>query len=85
MVQDDTKDKLQIPNEVIAGVAPNTAANSPQDQTTPSMPQIENLQIEQKKAAMTVDPEQKFPDYWANVKLKNPGRFLKYRKLNNGS
>jgi len=43
MVQDDTKDKLQIPNEVIAGVAPNTAANSPQDQTTPSMPQIENL------------------------------------------
>lgn len=84
MVQDDSKDKLQIPNEVITGVAPETAASSPQDQTTPSMPQIENLQLDQKKAVMTVDPEQKFPDYWANVKLKNPGRFLKYRKLNNG-
>lgn len=57
MVQDDSKDKLQIPNEVIAGVAPETAASSPQDQTTPSMPQIENLSMDQKKAVMTVDPE----------------------------
>ena len=28
------------------------------------------------------EPEVKYPDYWANVKLKNPAKFFKYRKLN---
>ena len=30
---------------------------------------------------MQADPDEKFPDYWSNVKVKNPERLLKYKTI----